>query len=956
MADCSTLLDEDLESFVFSYLTDSPEPGEEPLSLDFPEIDLSQLDTGDFDSTSCFNELQWCNDHSDNEISQYSTDDSELFQIIDGDNEALLAALTQTLDDIPEDEISLSAFISSGDRDFCPAPALSPKPSLLAESSKSLETEDELSILKKLLLSPAQTPTSSDAHNDNSCRQSGTTKLRSQRQLLKLENPTERQNGVPQTNGRSCTELHRHLMSVSSVPPLSAKDDSNKEVESDSAEEDHVEDESGNSSLKPAVQSQDLQFTCEQEKQAVVDLIRYMHTYCLPPNKYHNDEKYQHCTSLQKRPKTDITPSVTSCSSQGSNANLDNAKGKPHAVGKIKKTKPSRTESSILKVLLAKDICGDVSKPYRLAKPVYAAITDLSCSHVTQGKTERGLGRGIGQELEKTHKPFLSLRKESKCMEGDSGRSALSASEQVTNKYALKQECSVYAVRRSSRLNPEFWFNNESAQPDMSGQITPEQSLYLTEQPFVDEEQVAEVEVEESLDTTCQVGVDRTPEDINMLEIDSRKAQNDSDKQQCHPMDNTRCPSVSLSQTNSAFEKRNFDQGLPVELCGTAGLTPPTTPPYKPAEEDLYKPDITQEPVNNDSLITSSIKSGVTEQHLTLSRRLSKKQPERTELFAHLSRTASLPVSSTPQAMKRPFSRSFGDHDYCQVRKSETAFQRKMIKSVNLPSFEDRKQKLMVPPVPVRKMDRKSESKKQDNKVLKDHEIRASLTKHFGLPDNTLKEEEDNVTCNSPEYDSVFEDSESECSSPDEELFLSPLRTKSCSRTCPPSKRQGYPRTQVVRSPDRRRTHRHDRTERMRAGHLSQRQIQRRREKDEGRVIVIRNLSSSINANELKRRFEVFGEITECQVLSKSRGEKLGFITYRQSEHAALSLKRGASLRKRNEPSFYMSDGGSRHLFWTKYLDLDSNAEETSSAVMKSKYESMDFDSLLKEAQRSLHR
>lgn len=40
---------------------------------------------------------------------------------------------------------------------------------------------------------------------------------------------------------------------------------------------------------------------------------------------------------------------------------------------------------------------------------------------------------------------------------------------------------------------------------------------------------------------------------------------------------------------------------------------------------------------------------------------------------------------------------------------------------------------------------------------------------------------------------------------------------------------------------------------------------------DEGWVIVIRNLSNSINAHELKKRFEVFGEILECRVLNKSR-------------------------------------------------------------------------------------
>ncbi|XP_018408561.1 PREDICTED: peroxisome proliferator-activated receptor gamma coactivator 1-beta [Nanorana parkeri] len=921
MADCSTLLDEDLESFVFNYLTDSPEPGEEPLSLDFPEIDLSQLDAGDFDTNSCFNELQWCTDQSENESSQYSTDDSELFQIIYGDNEALLEALTQTLDD----EISLSAFMSSGDGDFCPAPALSPKSCLPSESFKGLETEDELSILKKLLLSPAQTPTGSDTHNDSSCRQTGITKLRPHRQCLKVESPVERQSGVPQMHLRGCTELQRHLVSPANVPSSSAKDDSldsNQEAESDTAEEDQSGDESGSFTPLPALQSQEPQFTCEREKQAVVDLIRYMHTYCLPPKKHHSDEKHQHCTGLPKRSKTNTNPSVHSCSNRVIKVNSANAKGKCYAQGKYKKTKPTRTESSILKVLLAKDICGDVSKPYRLAQPVYAAFTDSSCSH-----------------------PLLSIRRESRCMEADTERPAHNAPEQVTNKSAFKQECSVYAVRRSSRLNPEFWFNDEvspqtcTAQAGMNAQITTERSHCLTTEPFVDEEQVAEVEVEESIETTGRVEGDRTLQD--MLEMDAREAHSDLVKEGCHTLGGTRCSTVSLSQTTSAFEKRHFDQGISVELCGTAGLTPPTTPPYKPAEEDLYKPEISQGSANSDPSITSPVKTGETEKRLFVNRRLSRKQPERTELFAHLSKTSSVPVNP-PQGIKRPFSR-FGDHDYCQVKKSEPAFQRKVIKSVDRSGYCDRKH--IVPPV----LERKMSSEREDSKQLKDHEIRASLTKHFGSPDNTLKEEEDNVTCTSPEYDSAFEDSESECNSPEDDICLSPLRKKSYNHRNPTSKLQSYPRnqatTQIIRTPDNRRSQsKQEISEHRQTGHWNQRQLQRKREQviDEGWVIVIRNLSNSINAHELKKRFEVFGEILECRVLSKSRGEKYGFITYRRSEHAAMSLKKGPSLRKKNEPLFHMSYEGSRHVFWTKYRHLDSSAEEPSSM----KYKPMDFDNL----------
>lgn len=56
------------------------------------------------------------------------------------------------------------------------------------------------------------------------------------------------------------------------------------------------------------------------------------------------------------------------------------------------------------------------------------------------------------------------------------------------------------------------------------------------------------------------------------------------------------------------------------------------------------------------------------------------------------------------------------------------------------------------------------------------------------------------------------------------------------------------------------------------------------------------------------------------------RGEKYGFITYRYSEHAALSLKNGPSLRKRNEPSFQLSSGGLGRFFWTRFTDLGEEA------------------------------
>ncbi|KAG8439304.1 hypothetical protein GDO86_005502 [Hymenochirus boettgeri] len=949
MADCTTLLDEELESFVFNYLTDSPEPGVEPLSLDFPEIDLSPLDANDFDSNSCFNELQWYNDHSEAESSQYSTDDSALLQIIDSENEALLAALTQTLDDIQDDDIGLCAFVSSEDENVCPSTGLLPKPSL-AELPMSPESEDELSILKKLLLSPAQTPITTDSQKDGSTRRQGPYKFRPHRAYSKAESSTERQPAFPQAQNKSCTELHRHLVSSpcgADAPSKDGSQDSTKEEDSDSYEEEHSEDDSTDALLMPSPEEHKPQFTCEKEKRAVVDLIRYMHTYCLPL------KKHQHCNGLLKRTKLGSSVHTQSCSNQERVVHSGSANGSCISVGKYRESK-TVTRFSILKELLAKEICGDVSKPYRLAQPIYAEFSNSSGSTELERQKEARGSRNFNPELTNTYKPCLNLKSVNTEKENELGKSTNTAQENLAGKTARKQDHFAYAVRRSSRLNPEFgelFFQDESSFITSlpKGNITvdfllADGHLCLTTKDFVAEEEVAVEEVGELVESI---------ERILQEDVFSR---NTDEAHIVHSIENTNCHALS-SQNVSEFGKRNFEQPLTVELCGTAGLTPPTTPPYKPTEED-FKP----EPIKTVTLIRSPSRNSVTEDYLSANKKTAKKHPERTELFAHLSRTEDLPAISESQGIKRPFSRSFGDHDYCQVIKADTTIPRKLIRSVDVSSYIEKKSKQVLHPVHPRNVERKTEQTLNgDSKHLKDHEIRASLTKHFGFPDHTLKDETD-ILCNSPEYDSVFDDSGSEYSSPiEDDSCFSPIRNKLHSQRniSSKSKRHCYSLNSGSHhsSRDRPRDYRYESFD-QESKHMGQMHIQRKREKAiiEGRMIYIRNLSNSISANELKRRFEVFGEIIECSVLSKNRGEKYGFITYQYPEHAALSLKKGASLRKRNEPSFHLSYGGLKHFFRTKYTDLDSNAVEPSKPLKKSKYESMDFDSLLKEAQRSLHR
>ncbi|GCB70728.1 hypothetical protein scyTo_0008658, partial [Scyliorhinus torazame] len=231
MADC-TLMDEDFSLFVFNYLTENAESqfgsvaGEDRLYSDFPEIDLSQLDVNDLDSVSCLSELQWDNDQTEISSSQYSTDDSELFEIIEEENEALLAALTETLDDIQVDDVSLSAFKELADgvvTDSLETASLS-----TPDGSPSTTKADEPSLLRKLLLTPQNVHLNYERQkrSNMTSHASSNYKSKSHRPSLKVEGPqSNKPRSTCQRQHRAFTELHKHLTSTT-CPSLFKTDDS----------------------------------------------------------------------------------------------------------------------------------------------------------------------------------------------------------------------------------------------------------------------------------------------------------------------------------------------------------------------------------------------------------------------------------------------------------------------------------------------------------------------------------------------------------------------------------------------------------------------------------------------------------------------------------------------------------------------------------------------------------
>ncbi|XP_037657589.1 peroxisome proliferator-activated receptor gamma coactivator 1-beta [Choloepus didactylus] len=1028
--DCGALLDEELSSFFLNYLADTQVGGseEEQLCADFPELDLSQLDTSDFDSATCFEELQWCPENAESEPSQYSPNASELFQIIDSENEALLAALTKTLDDIPEDDMGLATFpaLDGGDAPSCtsasPAP-LSAPPSPSLESSPAPDPKvDELSLLQKLLLATSSLTPSSDTQKEGTAWRQAGPRSKGQQTCIKVDSTQDKKAPTMQFQSRSCTELHKHLVSVPSCPqakahspvrglqpppPLSSRLSAEEEELGEDCPSPRPAPTSSRTSPVPGRAGPDAPVS-QEDMQAVVQLIRYMHTYCLPQRKLPPEPAPQPSSSPSKQTRP-----------------------LPHT---RHSSKASWAEFSILRELLAQDVVCDVSKPYRLATPVYASLTprprprppkDSQASPAHPSPVEevriaaspkstdpRPSLRPLRLEVRgEVNQPARLQQEEEEDEEEEDGEEEEEDEEEEEEeeekeeeewgrkrparglpwtKLGRQLESSVCPVRRSRRLNPELgpWltFTDESLVPRQPRGALP--SLCLAPKAYDTEGQPSTPTGEDrgrdqqlfrgpqipALESPCESGCGDTDEDPSCPRLPSQ--------------DSPRCLMLAFSQSDPPFGKKSFEQNLTVELCGTAGLTPPTTPPYKPTEEDPFKPD-TKHGLGKDIAPGLRSPEGLQLGAATgAAHRLPKKQPERSELLSHLRHATAQPASQAGQ--KRPFSCSFGDHDYCQVFKPEGALQRKVLRSwepsgVNVEDWPQPGAPQAELQASGREEDRScsGSAPTKGSVLLRDHEIRASLTKHFGLLESAL-EDEDLASCKSPEYDTVFEDGSSSSGESsflleeeeeeegeddeEEDSGVSPPRSDHCPYQSPPSKanRQFCSRSRSSsgssschsQSPAARRTFRCENRGSCSEGTPSIRHARKRREKaiGEGRMVYIRNLSSNMSSRELKRRFEVFGEIVECQVLTRSkRGEKYGVITYRCSEHAALSLRKGAALRKRDEPSFQLSFGGLRPFCWPRYTDYDSNSEEALPTSVKNKYEAMDFDSLLKEAQQSLH-
>ncbi|XP_072519594.1 peroxisome proliferator-activated receptor gamma coactivator 1-beta [Salminus brasiliensis] len=844
MADCVSLLDEELSSFVFNYLTENSgsQYGEEEvcsdrLDTDFPDFDLSQLDASDFDSVNCLSELHWCNDQSDSSPAsiQYSAGDPELFEI-EEENAALLAALTDSLDGIVEDGVGgLSVFPSLGEDPDEDEEEAEEEDDLLLDSepipgSLSPETEDT-SLLKKLLLSPPNVPVGLDSHRESTTLRK-TQHYKPARPVLKSDRmcPAERKPRVVRSAGRLCTELHRHLTTTKEAETEEApsadteedeeeedeEEDSDSEEDEEEEEEEEEEVESGSSS---EVESQACseppkpQFTSEKELHSVVQLIKYMHTYCLPTRKQASWDRRER---EARRAKADNPPAPRN----GPSNSLKPAAQCATPAASSSGTKPRNPFArkreikahSLLKELLEAVTSFDVSKPYRLHSPPYSHSRGAAAVYQ----------RPKAEPKESSSEGSQTAAKRAKSPE--------------------PEEEGSFSVRRSRRLAS---FPSRYAKKPRPSRSEPAGHSSEDEDGLVKHPPASMCLVDNSAQKKNPPKNTETP---NPCCNDEKRA--------CLCL-----PLTPKSTGDTQYTSRPFEQTLCVELCGTAGLTPPTTPPHKPVEEELFKPEGKPEPPSKG---------------LCPARGHIRKLPEQTELYAQLRRMG--------QAGEGESKRTYGDHDYCLLNLGH---------SCKRPAeAQDREEEVKD------RQEERSENKRGEQQAHSPPALSPHHPEESGQP--------------SPA-----------CSPTPEAEVQSP---GSCQ---PPS-----PCHQLTLSCESSETYRRDK-QRNNTKHGQE-------DGDKCQVFYIHNLPSSVTQAMLRKRFEAFGDPEDCQVLVKNE-ERCGVITFRQNE---LSPK-----HRRDSVGQHAGNGG-RRFARKRYIDLD----EAGPGPVKSKYDALDFDTLLKEAQRSLHR
>lgn len=169
-------------------------------------------------------------------------------------------------------------------------------------------------------------------------------------------------------------------------------------------------------------------------------------------------------------------------------------------------------------------------------------------------------------------------------------------------------------------------------------------------------------------------------------------------------------------------------------------------------------------------------------------------------------------------------------------------------------------------------------------------------------------------------------------------------RSRSRSRSLSPRQRVGQRQFADVFSRESRKLRREQ-----------EKRAQKLRAIDERRVVYVGRIRRTMTHEELRERFSQFGDVESVSLHFRDRGDHYGFVTFYNMDDAFAAIDNGGKLRRPDELPFDICFGGRRQFCNSHYADLDSN-RNTDASPVRSRFEEVDFDLLLKQAQKGLKR
>lgn len=279
--------------------------------------------------------------------------------------------------------------------------------------------------------------------------------------------PAERKPRAVRPAGRLCTELHRHLTTAQDSednPAADTEEDGEEEEDEDSeseedeeeeGEEEEEEEESSSSEVEGAAVAAAVpaepakpQFSSEKEMHSVVELITYMHTYCLPSRKQQSwERKDRDLHRSRSRPEASRQPATNSHSRvilvaapPASGGSTGAGSGAPRRLPFARRREMKA--NSLLRELLQQSSSFDVSKPYRLHSPPYSHSPNRGAASAPSAPAKSTTAHSPSSTP-----PKPELRKDSSAPDrSDSSSEMLKSSEEKV------EDGSSFSVRRSRRL------------------------------------------------------------------------------------------------------------------------------------------------------------------------------------------------------------------------------------------------------------------------------------------------------------------------------------------------------------------------------------------------------------------------------------------------------------------------------------------------------------------------